>query len=97
MALPTFHFKASLPTNRHGLEPLTPLVKEILRYTGIPQTEAKTIAAEIENAATKAVSPGAQDNVTITFDKDESRLTISLEAPHLPVPYRTERRVPDAS
>jgi len=97
MALPIFHFKASLPTDRHGLEPLTPLVKEILRYSGLPETEAKTITAEIENAATKAASPGASDNVTITFDKDGSQLTISLEAPHLPVPYRTERRVPDAS
>jgi len=97
MALPIFHFKASLPTDRHGLEPLTPLVKEILRYSGLPETEAKTITAEIENAATKAESPGASDNVTITFDKDGSQLTISLEAPHLPVPYRTERRVPDAS
>jgi len=97
MALPIFHFKASLPTDRHGLEPLTPLVNEILRYSGLPETEAKTIAAEIENAAMKAVSPGASDNVTITFDKDGSQLTISLEAPHLPVPYRTERRVPDAS
>ncbi len=97
MALPIFHFKASLPTDRHGLDPLTPLVKEILRYSGLPETEAKTITAEIENAATKAVSPGASDNVTITFDKDGSQLTISLEAPHLPVPYRTERRVPDAS
>ena len=55
------------------------------------------IPPPIENAATKAVSPGASDNVTITFDKDGSQLTISLEAPHLPVPYRTERRVPDAS
>ena len=97
MALPIFHFKASLPTDRHGPEALTPLVKEILRYSGLPETEAKTITAEIENAATKAVSPGASDNVTITFDKDGSQLTISLEAPHLPVPYRTERRVPDAS
>jgi hypothetical protein len=97
MALPIFQFKASFPTDRHGLEPLTLLVNEILRYSGVPEAEAKTIAAEIETAAMKAASSGASDNVTITFDKDGSQLTISLEAPHLPVPYRTERRVPDAS
>jgi hypothetical protein len=97
MALPTFHFQASLPADRSGLQVLATLITEILRYVELPGAEAKAIAKEIEKIATDGLTSAKKGHITITFHKDGSRLEISLDAPYLPTPYHTERRVPDAS
>ena len=97
MALPTFHFQASLPADRSELPVLATLITEILRYAELPEAEAKAIAKEIEEIATDGLTSPRKGDVTITFHKDGSRLQISLDAPYLPAPYHSERRVPDAS
>jgi hypothetical protein len=82
MALPTFYFQASLPATRESLEPLGPLVRHVLKYTGYPDGESSAIAAQIAKAAGNGLAAG-KGHVTITFEKDEKRLRISLTAPHL--------------
>jgi hypothetical protein len=83
MALPTFFFQASLPATRDSLEPLGPVVTEVLEYTGYAEEESRAIAAEIVKVAGEALPSTGKGHVTITFEKDEHRLRISLTAPHL--------------
>lgn len=83
MALPTFHFQATLPAARESLEPLGPLVKQILEYSGFSGADSAAIAKQIETAARHGLASPPKGHVTIAFDKDEQRLRISLSAPHL--------------
>jgi len=83
-ALSTFFFQASLPATRESLEPLAPLVVQVLSYTGYPESESHAIAKEIAKTAGTGLGSTANGHVTITFEKDETRLRISLNAPHLP-------------
>lgn len=83
MALPTFFFQASLPASRESLEPLGPLVSEVLSYTGYPESDSNAIAEQIAKAASDGLAANSKGHVTITFEKDEHRLRISLNAPHL--------------
>jgi hypothetical protein len=84
MALSTFYFQASLPATRESLQPLGPLVTEILGYTGYPEEESIAIAAQMLKAAAEGLTSKGTGHVTVTFEKDEQRLRISLTAPHLP-------------
>jgi hypothetical protein len=83
MALSTFYFQASLPATRESLEPLGPLVRQVLNYTGYPDGESRAIAAQIAKAAGNGSPAAGKGHVTITFEKDEKRLRISLNAPYL--------------
>ncbi len=83
MALTTFQFQASLPADRASLTPIRPLVQQVLTYTGYPDSEARTIAAAIESAAIGGLPKSGTGHVTIRFDKDPKRLTITLTASHL--------------
>jgi hypothetical protein len=83
MALSTFFFRATLPATRESLEPLAPLVTEVLAYTGYPEEESIAIAAEIAKAAHTGLAATGNGQVTITFERDPKRLRISLDAPHL--------------
>lgn len=83
MALSTFYFQASLPANRESLEPLGPLVRQVLKYTGYPDEESSAIAAQIAKAAGNGLASAGNGHVTITFEKNEKRLRISLNGPHL--------------
>lgn len=84
MALPTFFFQASLPAVSESLEPLSALVSHVVSYTGYTESDSSAIAAQIVKAAQAGVSSSANGHLTITFEKDEERLRISLNAPHLP-------------
>jgi hypothetical protein len=83
MALSTFFFRASLPATRESLEPLGPLVTEVLAYTGYPEEESNAIAAQIAKVARDGLTATGNGQVTITFEKNEKRIRISLNAPHL--------------
>ena len=83
MALPTFYFQASFPATRESLEPLGTLLRDFLAYTGHSEADSIGIAAQIETAARNGLGSAVKGQVTITFDKREQRLRISLEAPDL--------------
>jgi hypothetical protein len=84
MALQTFFFRATLPATRESLEPLAPLVTEVLAYTGFSEEESNAIAAEIAKVARAGLAATGNGHVIITFERDPKRLRISLDAPHLP-------------
>lgn len=84
MPLSTFFFRASLPASRESLEPLAPLIRQVLTYVGYPAGESRDIAVQIEKVASDALTSTGEGHITITFEKDPNRLQITLSAPHLP-------------
>lgn len=83
MPLSTFFFRASLPASRESLEPLAPLIRQVLAYAGYPAEDSREIAAQIEKVASHGLASTGTGHVTITFEKDANRVRITLTAPHL--------------
>ena len=83
MPLSTFFFRASLPARRESLEPLAPLIRQVLAYAGYPAEESREIAAQIEKVASHGLASTGKGHVTVTFERDANRFRVSLSAPHL--------------
>ena len=83
MPLSTFFFRASLPARRESLEPLAPLIRQVLAYAGYPTDESHEIAAQIEKVANHGLASTGKGHVTVTFERDANRFRVSLSAPHL--------------
>jgi hypothetical protein len=83
MALSTFQFQATFPCTRVNLEPIGELVREIATYAGCTGRDADAIAESIQSVLSAGLADSASGEFRIRFDKDESRLRLSVSAPHL--------------